>query len=155
MKNRVQVIIIFACCHILTSCFANTSGTNQPLQPIAIEAVSSEEESLLQIQSSPTRFFVDVENNAAAWERAHFFLVQYAGPGRVELQSSSDREQLSKVSKTGFRYQITRNFENGGAQYQVFCSPKQAGVANNDALMNAKNLARFVREGELDLGLIK
>ena len=109
----------------------------------------------MQIQSAPTRFFIDVENNSAAWERARFFLSQYTGPGRVEIQSSADREQLAKLSNTGFRYQIARVFERGGAQYQIICTPKNSGTANNDALLNAKNLARFVREGELDLGLIK
>jgi len=147
--NITSALFLFA------GCAPFMYGSNARVKPVAIEAVSSHEEALLQIQSSPTRFFVEVEGNAAAWERARFFLSQYAGPGRVEIQSSADREQFSKVSSSGYRYQISRTFEVGGAQYQVLCTPKQAGADTNAALLNAKNLARFVREGELEVGLIK
>lgn len=140
---------------MLCSCAPFIYSPSARPKPIAIEAVSSHDEALLQIQSAPTRFFIDVENNAAAWERARFFLTQYTGPGRVDIQSTADREQLTKVSESGFRYHISRTFESGGAQYHVICTPTQAGADTTTALLNAKNLARFIREGELELSQIK
>lgn len=136
--------IVLAC----SSCSVLGVGTNRK---VAFDTISSQEETLIQIQNSPTHFSLSIEENEAAWERARFFLEQYAGKGKISSEHSSDRDVMTKIGSSGFRYQMVRQFEKGKVGYQVFCTPKDSKRSNAEALLNAKNVARFVREGELEI----
>lgn len=120
-------------------------------KPVTYEAISSQEEALQEIQASPTNFEVTIEENEAAWERARFFLQQYAGKGKIQSERAADRDVMTKAGSAGFRYQVARRFNGGKVNFQVFCTPKDPKRSTAQALLNAKNVARFVRSGELEV----
>lgn len=121
-------------------------------QSVTFDSISPQEDTLQQIQATPTRFSLPIEENQAAWERARFFLERYAGKGKIQSEKSSDRDVLTKVSAAGFRYQFVRHFDRGEAHFQVFCTPSKGSKRTaGDALLNAKNVARFLKDGELEV----
>jgi hypothetical protein len=136
------------------SCSAGTSSSFNSGK-FEFETISSAEEARLEIQSAPTAFSLDPEQNESAWERAYFYLNQYAGEGKVVHESASDRDILTKSTAHGFRYQISRQYQGGGVNFQVLCTPIQGRGNPTDALLNAKNLARFIRTGELEMSIVK
>lgn len=145
------LLTIFTCslltCYPVAFLSGCSFGSN-----VQFDRISSQEDTLQQIQATPTRFSMPIEENQAAWERARFFLERYAGKGKIQSDKQHDRDTMTKMSSSGFRYQFIRQFERGEAHFQVFCTPAK-GSANStaDALLNAKNVARFLKDGELEV----
>jgi hypothetical protein len=143
---RIRFTLILLCALGLGACTQFYTNSK-----VDYELVSQQEDILNQIQSAPTRFTLALEENDAAWARANYFLRTYGGKAQIEKEAFQDKDVLTKNGTSGFRYQIIRQFANSKVTYQVLCTPKSSKRTTTEALLNAKNLARFLKDGELEV----
>jgi hypothetical protein len=117
-----------------------------------------EDQARHDILTTPTVFIVSLEDDPYSWERAKFFLEKYAGAGSghssVLTRVVGSRWSLANnPAATDFSYEVSKDRTEGGFNYHVSCAASVGGDPNQAAL-NAGNLARFIREGKLELGLL-
>jgi len=142
-----------------------------PITPGSIAAVSRasehglevsatpEDQAKQEILNTPTVFIVGFEDDPYSWERAKFFLEKYAGGGAghssVLTRIVGSRLSLANnPAATDFSYEVSKDPTEGGFNYRVACSANGTGD-NNQAALNAGNLARFIRDGKLELSLLE
>jgi hypothetical protein len=142
-----------------------------PVAPGSIASVSRASENGLEVSATPedqakqdilntpTVFTVSFEEDPYSWERAKFFLEKYAGGGAghssVVTRIVGSRLSLaSNPAATDFSYEVSKDPTEGGFNYHVGCSAAVTGDPNQAAL-NAGNLARFIRDGKLELSLLE
>jgi len=144
--------------------------TVRPSAPGSISAVVRAEEYNLEVSATPedqarqeivetpTIFTVAFADDPHSWERARFFLENYigsvAGHTSVVTRVVGDRWSLaSNPTVQQYLYEVSKDFAEGGYTYQVSCVPGTGGD-HNQAALNAGNLARFIREGKLEISLL-
>ena len=126
------------------------------------ELVSIEDQAKDAVKSADTEFRVSIAEQEAAWDRAMLFFNQYViqfKPGAESLPGSGNK--LSNVSsKTDqYHYSVERYVNNFGSVFLVSCRPNRSLVgldrsSRQLAQRNAQNLARFIKEGQLELSLL-
>ena len=122
-------------------------------------SATPEDQARQDILNTPTVFTVGFEDDPYSWERAKFFLEKYAGGGAghssVVTRIVGNRLSLaSNPAATDFSYEVSKDPTEGGFNYHVACSAAGTGD-NNQAALNAGNLARFIRDGKLELSLLE
>lgn len=145
--NRLLLsfIIILINFHLI-GCHANKGMT--------IERTSSQELILEEIEGMPTQFSLDIPSSKAAWVRAVLFVQEHT-KGSAEIEPNKI-VSCSNHPENQFVYRISKNDSEMGATFEITCEPIEKTPANQAAaLLNAKNLARFLRNGELELSLLK
>lgn len=120
-------------------------------------AATPEEQAREEILSAPTEFFVPVEQDRYAWERARFFLENYgsgsgASSNAVVKVVGSRRGLSSAPGSSHYTYEVFKDFTASGYQYSVRCFSNDGGA--QEASLNAGNFARFIREGKLEVSLL-
>lgn len=112
-----------------------------------------------EIISTPLNFFIPYAEDEQAWERARFFLEGYLGRSNLANNAALTRvvgdrwSLLSNPSHESYFYEVSKQVGEGGFRYLVSCRSGVRGVAEQ-ARLNAGNLARFIREGKLELSLL-
>lgn len=146
MKRFILCSLIFSSSWILEGCHANGGYT--------VERTSSQELILEEIEGMPTRFSLDVPSSKAAWVRAVLFVQEHT-KGSAEIEG--DRiVSCSNHPENQYIYRIKKHESEMGAEFEITCDPVEMTPAKQaSALLNAKNLARFLRNGELELSLLK
>ncbi len=117
-----------------------------------------EDQARAEALNSPRLFFVSFEDDTYSWERARFFLENYVGAaaGHNSVVTKVVGDRLSLASNPGvqaYQYEVVKDSTDGGFNYSVFCAAG-AGGDSQQADLNAGNLARFVRDGRLELSLL-
>jgi hypothetical protein len=111
------------------------------------------------VLSTPTEFDVSIEQDRYAWERARFFLENYSGtegePHNAVVKVVGSRRGLGSAPSTAnqYSYEVFKDFYAGGYRYSVNCVAGPGG-ASQQAALNAGNLARFIRDGKLEVSLL-
>jgi hypothetical protein len=122
-------------------------------------AETTQDQARQEILTTPTVFDVSFEDDPHSWERARFFLENYIGA------SSGHSSALTKVvgsrwslesnpALVTFRYEVSKDEGAHSFTYRVSCIPAQNGDVGQAAL-NAGNFARFIRDGKLEMSLLK
>lgn len=163
--NTIRFEFLIFCCLCLTSCAA--LGTSNSTVKPSIEVITSEEQALEEVMKMPKQFVVKYSESHHAAERVQLFLTTYTGGAQVEdNQGASQATVFSNVksAKDKFAYQIERTTAPDGFQYIVICEPVSSGANWNSVVSNsvdvetadknARNVARFIRDGQLEVSLL-
>lgn len=115
-----------------------------------IEVVSFQEQVREEVEEHPTQFQLPKQSDAQAWTRAQLFFRDYELT--TPIVSRNEIKSNPKEDKR-FLYQISRVGHGKEVEYVVNCvgrEPRDSEVAE----VNAKNVARFLKEGQLELSLL-
>ncbi len=111
------------------------------------------------IATTQTNFRMNLDEAPAAWDRAKLFFEKYLasdglGAG-VVTKIVGARWGLSAglAASSSYVYEVWREDVRDGYKFSVVCKPKQ-GVSAQLAELNARNLARFMQDGRLELSLL-
>jgi hypothetical protein len=112
-----------------------------------------------EILTTPTAFDVAFADDEYSWERARFFLENYVGgsAGHTAVVTKIVGTQWSLESNPAmgkYRYAVSKDARDGVFAYTVICEAGAAGDPGQAAL-NAGNFARFIRDGQLEVSLLK
>lgn len=166
--GSVFLAVVLGCVVVLMGCVQPFAV--RPNAPGSISAVVRAEEYDLEVSATPedqarqevvetpTVFAVAFADDPHSWERAKFFLENYIGSSSghtsVVTRVVGDRWSLaSNPTVQQYVYEVSKDAGEGGYTYQVSCVPGTGGDQNQAAL-NAGNLARFIREGKLEVSLL-
>lgn len=148
-----------------SGCSANrgphASASEEALQRIGLEvAATTEDQARQDVLQAPTTFEVSFEDDTYCWERARFFLENYSteSPG---LSSSAVTKIVGKrwslasnPAQSKYQYEVSKDSGRDGYTYSVSCIAGEGGDIAQ-ASMNAGNFARFIREGKLEMSLLR
>lgn len=147
---KTLVILLISLILGCSSSSSKKSGTwsRSFTTPEGYEVIGQDQQAIDIIQRSPTSFPVSPEDNGKTWARARYFFAQQLG---VEPKSTITDLTSPSEGKGNFLYRISRKPSSRGVQYTVVCVPKdRSGGFDERAQLNAKNVARFLREGTLE-----
>jgi hypothetical protein len=111
-----------------------------------------------EILRSPLEFDVSIDDDRYSWERTTLFLENYVDPARAPLRPitkviGSRWGLASPPVQGGLVYEVWREEIPEGFHYKVQCLV--SGTASpQQARLNAANLARFIRDGKLEVSLL-
>jgi hypothetical protein len=129
-----------------------------PMSPIlSVEYISPETQAIDDISATTKSFIVSFADDQHSRERAELFLRDYAGGFEyVENQGPSLTSVFSNKSATGaaYSYEIERTMLQDGYQYVIICAPRGDVASQELADRNARNVARFIRDGHLEVSLL-
>jgi len=125
-----------------------------PHYEIDVETVEAQAASA--VASTPLEFLVPLKEADGAWARTRLFFSQYVSGDAVVTEVSDRASEISTATENGekFRYKVRRTITPNGYRFVVECAPMKGGEAFFPAQQNARNLARFIREGTLELTLL-
>ena len=111
-----------------------------------------------EILKSPTDFDVSIEEDRYSWERTHFFLEHYVDPHNAPIRPitkvvGSRWGLASPPVQGGYVYEVWRETIPDGFHYSVRCVAAPE-ASKDQAALNAGNLARFIRDGKLEVSLL-
>ena len=148
----------------------NTGGcagsTSQQMEKVpaaqpTFDIISPQAQTLTAIEKMPTTFTVSPYDDRESWGRAKTFLKQFTQDGLQAEEEGADRIVLSNHRGTRsskdrdlYTYRIEKRFLRGEISYAVSCRPVAGGATRALALRNAKNVARFVRDGDLEVSVL-
>ncbi len=135
---------------LIVGCASSISAPKSNSSP-AVDVITVQDQALLDIQSAPTDFTVDFSDSQYAWQRARMFFNQYTTGAAV----SDSKLSNVKSEHDLYFYEVRRALVNGGYRYSVQSVPRSKSASSNMlAFQNAKNLARFIKEGTLEVSLL-
>ncbi len=163
-----RLFFSFVTASLLFGC--SSASMVQPSAPGSISAIvkaaehdlevsaTPEEQARQEVVETPTVFNVPFADDPHSWERARFFLENYLGgeSGHASAVMRVVGDRWSLVSNPGvqpYSYEVAKDVGDGGFTYQVSCTSGVGGDPSQAAL-NAGNLARFIREGKLEVSLL-
>ena len=120
-----------------------------------VEFVSLEAARLEEVMASPTTFILPTGEARAAWGRAQLFFDRYSEHGSQERPTDSGVTLASRPGvKERYLFSIEQQPHADGTQFQVRCVPIGDSAAPYLAERNAHNVARFVKDGSIELELL-
>ncbi len=109
------------------------------------------------VLASPRTFVISFDDDRMAWERARFFFEKYVvreeSSAPVVSKVIGTRWALTNGKKGPYVYEVWKDSVSQGFKYTVRCIAQNGGQVQ-EAQMNAGNLARFIREGKLEVSLL-
>ncbi len=109
------------------------------------------------VLASPRTFVISWDDDRMAWERARFFFEKYVAreESRAPVVSKviGTRWALTNGKNGQYVYEVWKDSVSKGFKYTVRCTAQNGGQAQ-EAQLNAGNLARFIREGKLEVSLL-
>lgn len=113
-----------------------------------------------EILDTPRSFEVSFTDDAYSWDRARFFIENYGHStvnGRRAPVMRVNGTQLalaSHPSSEDYVYEVRKERIAGKYVYTISCVPGANGD-QSQARLNEGNLARFVRDGQLEVSLLQ
>lgn len=142
-----------------TSTFATAALEGSDLSAVVESSV--QEQALDSLMQTPTSFPIEYRADRHAWERARVFFDKYLSPPDQKNQAVVTKVRKETWILTNrdlrpshFIYEVKRVDGRKGYTYSVSCEPV-GNSASQDAQMNARNLARFIRDGSLEVSLLR
>ncbi|MCB0353979.1 MAG: hypothetical protein KDD64_10655 [Bdellovibrionales bacterium] len=134
-------------------------SANSETPKYEVEVVTIEQQAREDILHTPLEFFLSPSSVVGAENRVNLFFRQFLeepAPQQQELQPKGVRFTHGGVTgQKNFRYSVDFIPSGRGTAVFVNCSPTRIEVSSQSAELNAKNLSRFIREGTLELSLLK
>jgi len=124
--------------------------------PFEIEIESVEQQAFIAVTSTPLEFLVPLKDADEAWGRAKLFFSQYtSAEGLTRELGPRTSEVVTETETTDpYRYSVLRLITPTGYRFSVKCAPNGGKSTTALAERNGKNLARFIREGTLEVSLL-
>lgn len=156
MQNTLRIVLTLVVCLLVTGCGASISGSSG-LGNKSVQVVTSEEMAKEAIYASPLKFVVPPEEVRTSWERATFFSRHFLNSEpKIELRGGSEGGSIVlNTNSQNFGYTVVRQESVNGGVYEVACLPTTPQVDATAAEQNARNLARFLKEGKLEVTLLQ
>lgn len=143
-------LLLLAVFSILLAC----SGTTANYE---VEHITAQDKALAAVNAMPLEFKVDYRQEAFAWERAQLFFKSYL-PGAVprlrNLPRGGTLLQVTAVKHYRYSYTVEKYPSNRGVVFIVKCKAISPHATSALAQRNAQNLARFIRDGQLERSMI-
>lgn len=148
---RRGVLLSFLTC-LTTSCVSSQPEYEVIKPEIEYEYLSRSDALIEEILSSPTKFTLPERDAHAAWSRGKLFFqeilhettpVVVSREGAVVLQSAHDGKRSPL-----YRYTIIRKQNSKDVSFEITCQSRSHSH-QQASLMNAHNLARFMKDGSL------
>ena len=123
-------------------------------------AASVDQQAAQEIGAFPAQFIIPIDEEPVVWSRAKLFLEKFLPTTGVTtpviMKVVGKRWVLASNSKIpgGYGYEISRDELPGSYRLSVKCVPKSKEFSQQAAEMNAKNVARFLKEGRLEVSLL-
>lgn len=156
MRLTSVSFLLLACC--LTSACAlqdpNSSKSVYVEQSDNLVVETLDEQLDEKLLKYPTRFVVPVADGKTTLERAIFFFKNHTSTFTPQNPSVTAKNLNLTNEKSGDRnlYRVARVLTGEGFRYSVQAA---AGRGNRQSALLAANLARFIREGQIEMGLLK
>lgn len=156
-------LLIGVCGLALCSC-----GSARPKPPpLQFEVISREEQIVSAVDGFSPTFMVPYKDDDLVWNRARYFFGQYTpyaahiinkpfGEGTILAPPPHTEGAGSEESSPGsysFVIEKTRNAQVRAYLYTVACTTRSTAASAFQATRNGKNLARFMKDGEVELSL--
>ncbi|NLF24576.1 MAG: hypothetical protein GX589_02815 [Deltaproteobacteria bacterium] len=156
MKMTQSLIFkVFALCALAVFCSCSM-GAGPSSKALEIERVSVKDQALAEVEATPLEFVIKFQNDSAVWQRAKSFFSLYLEEEAVPGSRDKENHICSGSQRNpAYRYCIKRAPEKGGMRYQVKCLPLSSKAQPDFAERNARNLARFLRDGTLEVSLLE
>jgi hypothetical protein len=169
LKSILSLVLCLAALSSLGCAMQGSNGSVDPAGSISsvvkakqhgLEvAATTEDQAREAVLTTPTVFNVAFEDDVYSWERARFFLENYVGAASghssaVTKVVGSRWSLESNPGLEGYQYQVAKDLVDGGFTYRITCVPSGSGEPSQAAL-NAGNLARFIRDGKLEISLLQ
>jgi hypothetical protein len=141
---------------LLTGCAFAPPASEVVAPHYEIEVETVEAQAASAVASTPLEFLVPLEEADGAWGRARLFFSQYVSGDEVVTEVSGRTSEISTATENGerFRYKVRRTITPNGYRFVVECAQPKGDEPDFPAQQNARNLARFIREGTLELTLL-
>ena len=143
-----RVALLLAPIVALSAC-----GSKQPQQPrwVLDEFISVEDQARADVLAFPKEFVLAAGDLLPAEQRLELFLRDNAqGVGSQKL---IEGEQLTRAQVGNWTFIIKRKLLSDGMRYTVECSSD--GQSRETSDLNARNLARYIRDGWLEPRFLK
>jgi len=153
--SLIFTISVFTACSASVSPQREMQRTSQS-SGWEVEVETITDQAIAEILNTPTEFVVSFPDDHHSWERAMLFLDKHTT--RKSVQHIMDPEELLIVSNYGetrdsYWYNIEKISHPEGWLYRIRAVPALSGN-HQLADRNARNLARFIRNGILERSLI-
>lgn len=146
----------FAALLLLNLCACSQMG-NRNTQA-QYELVTIEQQAKEAIINTPTEFRLPLREDSAAWARVELFFRQYTKSGYPGVRSLPGGGLLVSnisVADDRYAYSVEKYMAGGEMTYLIECRANQAlGGVTRYCQPNAQNLARFIKEGQLELSYL-
>ena len=154
--HSVKARLLSSLTLLLLLCACATKPSWEVVKP-ELERTSSEEQELVVIRQEETSFLLRSDELLLPWQRANLFATQYLGvTPRLAFSSrknAPDREGLEFASEN-YAWMVSKQRRGKAILVSIECTPSTKDADAKKAQLNAQNLARFMREGRLQLALL-
>jgi len=161
MSGRLAVTTGLGFLLALSGCSAGPSaGTHARHGQVEYELITIEQQIVEAVMASPKEFIVPFSNEQAAWERVLYFFREYADLQTPFITSlASNTIQITNqhdAAKTGkpYIYMVEKFPVSGGMKFRIHCIPNGNRGTRDLADTNARNVARFIRDGTLERSIL-
>ena len=138
---------------ILTGCGVGLNLGGSP--SYEYEVVDTSQIAVENIKATPKQFVLEGTPNNQAWERGRLFLDKYINGSNLSVVSrgseSVERLESKSSASVNYKYRIERIRAGEMYKYSIECSPLSTNANNISADLNARNLARFLKDGTLEV----
>lgn len=146
---------IRACFLVFVIAGCTASQSHRDLQ---VEIISPLQQSEDAIRATPTHFSVSYGDDRVFWTRAQLFLNSHTDGFATKQGGHTDNSWAlitnRSVGKPKYVYEVSRRPGTTGVDYSVRCLPGAPGARGDRASLNAQNLARFIKDGTLEVALL-
>ena len=137
---------------VAAGCAAVSSSERPGIRPEDVEVVSVKDQALQEIEQAPLDFDMPYAADLPAWQRAiSFFKMYLKEQGRAPFSETETVIENQAGEGVRYVYRVVRTPAAGAMHYRVSCGPAGPGSTPLQADTNARNLARFIRDGTLEL----
>ena len=154
MRRFLPFLLITLTGFALTGCGVGLNLGQSP--SYEYEVVDTGQIAVENIKATPKQFVLEGTPNNQAWERGRLFLDKYINGSNLSVVSrgsdSVERLESKTSTNSNYKYRIERIRAGEMYKYSVNCSPLSANADAASADLNARNVARFLKDGTLEVG---
>ena len=118
------------------------------------EIVTVEQQALESIMETPSEFALPRHQDVYAWERAAIFFDTHTPGGTTTVHTPDHMTLSNRNPEKGYIYSVERQNLGDQFSYKVRCMPQTREANRIDGVKYAKNLARFIKDGTLEVSLL-
>jgi hypothetical protein len=142
---------------LLTGCSVGSNGHSKSVyagDSDSYDVLSISEQLTRELENYPTKFILPVDEGKPSLERTFFFFKNYTSSFSPHNPSTTSRmiNFSNDNSRDKILYRVSRVLTKQGFRYTV--SASDLGNPQKSAIC-AANLARFIKEGKVELSLVK
>jgi hypothetical protein len=165
----IRAFWVVVCAIALAGCSArsNTYSVEPVLEraafgggTLALEKLGYDAQLAGELFSTPTNFEIPYPDASYAFERGRIFFERFGGGVALTMRGKSESVLGARTPIPGYRYSVSRRDGAGGAVFSVTCVKFDSTVGGgnhgepDNAGFRCKNLARFIRSGQIEDRLV-